>query len=363
MAKLIGFLYRNILKRLLFLFDAEAVHDFFGAVAVFLGKYWWTRAATRRLFCFESERLRQSVLGINFDNPVGLSAGFDKDAKKIDIMAPVGFGFVEIGSVTGEPCEGNPKPRLWRLPQLKSLVVHYGLKNEGCEKIAARIKGKKFAIPLGVNVAKTNNVECADTEKGVADYAKAFDKMKDIGDYFTVNVSCPNAYGGEPFTDPERLDMLLGRLDAIETKKPVFLKLSPDLAGEKLDALIAVCDKHRVHGFICTNLTKERKGEKDIRMKGGLSGKMVQKLSDEQIGYVYKKTGGKYVIIGCGGIFSAEDAFRKIQLGASLVELITGMIFEGPQLIGEINRGLVRLMDKHGYKNISEAVGTKIPNI
>jgi dihydroorotate dehydrogenase len=365
MSKIIGFLYRNILKPVLFLFDAEWVHDRFVKTGELLGKYKFTRALTRWFFAYKNSRLEQTVLGIRFANPVGLSAGFDKDAKLTDIMPAVGFGFAEVGSVTGEPCEGNPRPRLWRLPLLKSLVVHYGLKNEGCEKIAARLQDKKFNLPVGINIAKTNNVACAETEAGINDYAKAFRIFaeKNIGDYFTVNISCPNAYGGEPFTDPTRLELLLARLDAIATNKPVFLKLSPDIAGEKLDALLIVCANHRVQGFICTNLTKERKDENDIRMKGGLSGKMVQKLSDDQIAYIYRKTNGKYLIIGVGGIFSAEDAFRKIQLGATLVELITGMIFQGPQLISEINRGLVRLMDQNGYKNISEAVGTLSKNI
>ena len=370
MGTIIGYLYRTILKPILFLFDAEQVHDWFTSYGIFLGRFRISRWKIRWLFSYKNSRLEQTVLGIKFPNPVGLSAGFDKDAKLTDVMPEVGFGFEEVGSITGEPCEGNPRPRLWRLPQLKSLVVHYGLKNDGCEKIAIRLAGKKFKIPIGTNIAKTNNVECAEIEAGIADYAKVFTYLTEIGDYFTVNISCPNAYGGEPFTDPARLEMLLTKLDAIPTKKPIFLKLSPDLRAEKLDTLIEVCDRHRVHGFICTNLTKEKKDENDIRLKGGLSGKMVQKLSDDQIAYIYKKArlaggqvAGKYIIIGIGGVFSAEDAFRKIQLGATLVELITGMVFEGPQLIGGINRGLVRLMDHHGYKNISEAIGSAHENI
>ncbi len=364
MNKIIGFLYRNILKPILFLFDAEFVHDRFVKTGELLGRFGITRWKVRWLFAYQNPRLEQTVLGIKFVNPVGLSAGFDKDAKLTDIMPAVGFGFEEVGSITGEPCAGNPRPRLWRLPQLKSLVVHYGLKNEGCEKNAARLAKKNFKITIGTNIAKTNNVACAETEAGIDDYAKAFAALAVIGDYFTVNISCPNAYGGEPFVDPIRLEALLLRLDAIPTKKPVFLKLSPDIAGEKLDALLDVCARHRVQGFVCTNLTKEKKDQNDIRMKGGLSGMLVQKLSDEQISYIYKKTQGKYIIIGVGGIFSAADAFRKIQLGATLVELITGMIFEGPQLIGEINRGLVRLLDKNGFKNIAEAVGSlNKPNV
>jgi len=363
MAKLVGSIYGRVLKPVLFRFDAEKVHDRFVGIGEFLGRYKATRAITRWLFAYKNPRLEQTVLGIKFANPVGLSAGFDKDAELTGIMSEVGFGFEEVGSVTGEPCEGNPKPRLWRLSKLGSLVVHYGLRNEGCEKIAARLVAKKFKLPIGTNVAKTNNVACAETEAGIADYAKAFDALRDIGDYFTVNISCPNAYGGEPFVDPARLELLLARLDAIPTKKPVFLKLSPDLNNETLDSLLAVCAKHRVHGFVCTNLTKEKKDENEIRLKGGLSGRMVKQMSDDQIAYIYDKTAGKYAIIGVGGVSSAKDAFRKIQLGATLVELITGMVFEGPQLIGEINRGLVRLMDQHGFKNISEAIGTAEKNI
>ena len=176
-----------------------------------------------------------------------------------------------------------------------------------------------------------------------------------------MNVSCPNAFGGQPFTDPARLEALLSRLDTIPTEKPIFLKLSPDLTLAEVDALVAVADRHRVHGFISTNLTKVRSSlviDKVVPTQGGLSGKVVDPLSDVQIAHLYLTTKGRYIIIGVGGIFSADDAFRKIRLGASLVELITGMIFEGPQLIGEVNRGLVRLMDKHGFKNISEAIGT-----
>jgi dihydroorotate dehydrogenase len=362
MASIIAFLYKSILKPILFRFDAEKVHDAFIAIGAFLGGHQNTRSITRAFFAYKNPALEQNVLGISFANPVGLAAGFDKDAKMTDIMPAVGFGFAEIGSVTGEPCEGNLKPRLWRLPNLKSLAVHYGLKSEGGERIAARLSGKKFAIPIGVNIAKTNSVACAETEAGIADYAKVmtFFAEKNIGDYFTVNVSCPNAYGGEPFIDPERLNRLMTRLDAVSTDKPVFLKLSPDIVGKNLDALLEVCGRHRVHGFVCTNLTKEKKEENDTRLKGGLSGKVVQRLSDDQISYIYKKNGKKYLIIGVGGIFSAADAFRKIQLGASLVELVTGMIYEGPQLVGEINRGLVKLLEKNGFKNISEAVGTAV---
>ena len=305
--------------------------------------------------------LEQNIFGMHFSNPIGLAAGFDKDALLTDILPSVGFGFEEIGSITGEPCQGNPKPRLWRLKRSRSLVVYYGLKNEGCEKVSARLHQKKFKIPIGTNIAKTNSPGTVETTAGISDYVKAFRQLVDVGQYFTINISCPNTFGGELFTEPDRLDQLLSAIDLVPTKKPIFLKLSPDLKEEQLEAILQICKHHRVNGFICSNLTKIRDTEKindeAIPSWGGISGKAVEDLSNAQIRFIYKKMGNEYAIIGCGGIFSAEDAYVKIKAGASLVQLITGMIFEGPQLISEINRGLVQLLKKDGFQSIVEARG------
>ncbi|MBI2019367.1 quinone-dependent dihydroorotate dehydrogenase [Candidatus Daviesbacteria bacterium] len=358
------FLYKNFLRPIFFLGDPEHVHDLMTFSGRLLGSNFLTRGLTSFMFSYSHPALEQEILGIEFKNPIGLSAGFDKDALLTDIMPSVGFGFEEIGSITGEPCEGNPKPRLWRLKNSKSLVVYYGLKNEGPEIISQRLKGKRFSIPIGTSIAKTNCADTVDTDKGIADYIKAFKKFTNIGDYFTINISCPNAFGGLPFTDAGKLDLLLSQIDQIPTKKPIFLKMAPDLSEKELDQIINVVKKHKVRGFICTNLTKDRKRASKLTHKkdsipenGGLSGKIVEDLSNQMIKAIYQKTKGKYVIIGVGGVFSAEDAYKKIKLGASLVQLITGMIFEGPQLIGEINRGLVKLLQKDGYKNISQAIG------
>ncbi len=319
------------------------------------------RFVTSMMFSYSDKRLEQDILGIRFKNPIGLAGGFDKNGQLTEILPSVGFGFMEIGSVTGEPCEGNPKPRLWRLKSSKSLLVWYGLKNDGAEVLSKKLKSKNFSVPLGTNIAKTNSKSTVKTNSGIADYAKAFDKFKKIGSYFTVNISCPNAFGGQPFTDPVSLDVLLGKLDKIQTKKPVFLKFSPDLGKKQIDDLIGVCNRHRVHGFICTNLTKNRNNKKILdavqSTDGGMSGKVVEKLSNDMLSYIYKKTKGKYIMVGLGGVFNAEDAYRKIRKGASLVQLITGMIFEGPQVISEINLGLVKLLEKDGYSSISDAVG------
>jgi len=220
-----AFLYREILKKIFFQIDPETIHDRMVSIGRFLGSSAVTRSLTSFFLSYSNKRLEQQILGINFPNPIGLAAGFDKDARLTDIMPSVGFGFAEVGSITGEPCEGNPKPRLWRLKKSKVLVVNYGLKNEGCQKIAQRLK-KTFKIPIGTNIAKTNNLNTVNMDAGIKDYANAFKKFADIGDYFTINISCPNAYGGQPFTDAKSLDRLLEIIDQIPTSKPIFLKLS-----------------------------------------------------------------------------------------------------------------------------------------
>ncbi len=358
---IIRFLYKNLLKPIFFLIDPEVVHDHISLTGRLLGSNPLTRKITALFFSYSNPALEQEILGIKFANPVGLSAGFDKNARLTNILPSVGFGFAEIGTVTGERCEGNPKPRLWRLKKSKGLVVYYGLKNDGCEKISNRLREQKFTIPIITSIGKTNNQDTSETKTGISDYVKSYRSFVDIGDIFDINISCPNAFGGQPFSDPEKLDKLLLEIDKIPTKKPVFIKMPPDLAENQLDGILRVVEKHKIAGFICTNLTKDRKNKKiieeEVPEQGGISGKVVEELANSLIQKIYQKTKRKYIIIGCGGIFSAEDAYKKIKLGASLVQLITGMIFEGPQLIGETNRGLVRLLKRDGYKNISEAIG------
>ncbi len=356
--------YRHLLKPVLFRLDPERVHDGFTRLGRIIGATTLGRAGLSALCRYRHPMLEQSILGMRFANPIGLSAGFDKNGVLMDVIPSVGFGFEEVGSVTGEPCEGNPKPRLWRLPKSRGLVVNYGLKNDGCEAIRHRLEGRTFTIPVGVSVAKTNSPTTVNTEAGIADYAKAFSALHDVADYVTVNISCPNAYGGEPFANPERLELLLARLDQLPTSKPVFVKLPVDVTTEELDALVAVMSRHRVQGVVIANLMKTRdrteidQTEMQSVGRGGISGKPTYEASNRLIVHLFQTTGRKFVIVGSGGIFSAEDAYEKIRSGASLVQLITGMIFEGPQLIGEINRGLVRLLKRDEFSSISEAIGT-----
>ncbi|MCX6796940.1 MAG: quinone-dependent dihydroorotate dehydrogenase, partial [Candidatus Doudnabacteria bacterium] len=364
---IVSILYKGLVKPLFFLMDPEDIHDKVVKFGNFLGRFWLFRIKTSFWFNYQNPILQQTILGINFKNPIGLAAGFDKDGYLIQILPSVGFGFMEIGSITGEPCEGNPRPWLWRLPKSQSLAVYYGLKNEGCEKIASRIKNQSanrlVRIPLGVSVAKANSSETVNEEKGIADYLKAYRVFVEtgIGDYFTINISCPNVFGGEPFVEPAKLDKLLAAIKTVKSQKPIFVKLPADIEKSVIDEIISVSRKYKINGFICTNLTKSRSNpkifDKNIPEKGGLSGKAVEELANNVIGYVYKKTRGEFVIIGCGGVFTAKDAYKKIKLGASLIQLITGMIFEGPQIISSINLGLVELLKKDGFTNIGQAVG------
>ena len=369
------FVYKQILKRVFFSMDPEVIHDRMTRAGKFIGKNALGRLFLRMSFGGHKSELRQRLGGLDFVGPIGLAAGFDKNAELTNVLPNIGFGFAELGSVTGEPCAGNPKPRLWRLKKSQALVVYYGLKNDGAEEIAKRLavqlpkvratrRGKEFVF--GLSVAKTNCEATCDRAVGIADYAKAYRFLRNYADYITVNISCPNAFGGQPFTDKESLQELLTELDKFYTPgKPVLIKLSPDLSEQQIDELLEVADRHKVDGFICTNLTKKRDNPKiaegdTVPEVGGISGKVVEGMSDDLIAKVYRHYRGSKIIVGVGGVFSAEDAYAKIRLGANLIQLITGMVFEGPSLISEINLGLVRLLKRDGYKNISEAVGVDV---
>lgn len=351
-----GLCYRLVLKPVFFLFDPEDVHDFVSASGKILGTNFITRGFTKIMFGYKNSILEQKILGIDFKNPVGLSAGFDKDAVLMPILPNVGFGFEEVGSFTALPYEGNKKPRLYRLPEHQTLRVNYGLKNLGAELLHKRLYGQKWKFPVGISIAKTNHPDTSIVENGIQDYFITYKKFQDIGDYFTINISCPNTCEEKPiFAIPENLDLLLNKIFSIPKNKPLFIKLSPDLPEQQLNQILEVCNKYPVDGFVCTNLTKVNVFAH--AGKGGFSGKSVADLSDQLIQKVYKFYGGKKIIMGVGGIFTAEDAYKKIRLGASLLQLITGMIFMGPQVISEINQGLTELLKKDGFARISEAIG------
>lgn len=332
-------------------------------------KYPFTDSLASKLLSYQnSAALSQSVNGIHFPNPVGLAAGFDKNIELAPTMKAVGFGFMTGGSVTFHEYNGNPRPWFYRLPNQKSLVVNVGLANEGTQAVMERLRTYRASqfeqFPLVVSVAKTNSPEACDDPSAIADYIGSLSLLQNQPQVsaIEINISCPNAYGGEPFTDPLRLGQLLVAVDALNIVKPVWVKMPIDLAWPEFNALLQVIISHRVQGITIGNLQKNR-GEippQDLpnEVKGNLSGLPTQAPSNELIRLTYANYAGRLTIVGVGGVFSAQDAYRKICLGANLVELITGMIYEGPQQIGQINRELVELLKRDNFANISEAVGS-----
>ncbi len=357
--------YKKVFKPIFFLFDPEFMHDSLIYGGSILSKFVFIRHICSWLLSYKNKRLNQKIKNISFPNPVGLSAGFDKNGDLMKILPSIGFGFAQIGTITNLPYGGNTKPRMYRLKKTKSIVVNFGLKNIGADKIVSKLKKAKIEnFPLGISIGRTNCKEAGELEKGVQDYSECLKKVieSDIGDLYTINISCPNLYGGEPFTTPEKLKYLLEAIYSYSILKPVFIKMPVHLPWNEFNELCKVATSFNVEGLIIGNLAKDRvkvniKDNLPDHIQGHLSGMPVQTLSNELISKTYKNYKDTFVIIGVGGIFSAEDAYEKIKRGASLVQLVTGLVFEGPQLIGQINKGLVRLLDKDGFDNISDAVG------
>jgi len=315
--------------------------------------------------------LEQTILGIDFKNPLGLSAGFDKNIELPPTIKSIGFGFMEGGTISLQSSDGNKRPWFYRLPKTKSIVVHAGLPNQGTKLVMDRIDGYPIntfdEFPLNVSVAQSNADTVNTVNKAIEDYLKG---VKDIiasanVQIITLNISCPNTYDGEPFSNPKSLEKLLAKVDGLKTELPVFLKMPNHLSWERFDPLLQVAANHQVSGVTISNLAKRSdvvlKDTLPNEVQGGFSGKPTYETSNDLIWRTRKKYKERFVVVGVGGIFSADDAYTKIKLGANLVELITGMIFEGPQLIGQINRGLVKRLQQDGFKSIKEAVGCDVP--
>jgi len=357
--------YKFIAKPLFFSIDPEWVHDQITKLGQFWGKSSAVRFLLRKQYVFDHPMLGQEIWGINFKNPVGLAAGFDKDGKIYPLMESVGFGFAEVGTVTYRPYQGNPKPRLHRLPNSKALVVNYGLKNSGALTVARLLKNQQKNIPQVISIGRTNSPDVIKCEDGITDYLNCFKEfvLADVGDIYEINISCPNTFGGEPFTGADELQLLLKAISSFGVKRPIFIKMPINLPWPQFRQLIDVALEFGVEALVIGNLNKNKRDPAiqdkiPEHINGNISGQPTKLLSNHLISATYQYCGDKIKIIGVGGIFSAEDAYEKICRGASLVELITGMIYEGPQLMAEINEGLVILLKKDGFKNISEAVGT-----
>jgi len=327
--------------------------------------------ALPKLWAYQNrEYLGQTIHGVYFSNPIGLSAGFDKQISMARMIKAVGFGWMTGGSVTWGEYKGNDGAWFYRLPKSKSLVVNAGLPSEGTAAVARRVSAYSSQtfkdFPLSVSVAKTNSKATATDDEAVEDYCaslKEFDVLKNVK-MLEINISCPNTFGGEPFTTKARLEKLLSAVDALQLKKPVFIKMPINLPKKEFDQLLNVIAKHTVAGVTIGNLFKDRRAAKleDVLpeyVKGNLSGAPTRDVTTELIQHTYKQYGKKLTIIGVGGVMNADDAYEKIRAGATLVALITGLVFEGPQLAGSINYDLVKKLRRDGFSNISEAIGSR----
>jgi dihydroorotate dehydrogenase len=362
-------IYRRIVRPILFRCDPEWVHERTIRLGRLVGDLRPLRSALAALHGVRDPRLRTEVCGLAFSNPIGLAAGYDKNGRAIPVMEALGFGHVEIGSVSADPSPGNPSPRLWRLPEDRGLCVYYGLPNEGAEAVAARLGRIERSVPLGVNIVATNrgiDARPVSEDVIVADYARSVRALHDHADYLCLNLSCPNTgTGRDHFCEPVRVRRLLDALAGLTIRRPVFLKVSPLGGVAAIEGLLdAVEGLDFVSGF-SFNLPPglpaglRTLGASPASMRGAVAGKPVEGLINACIGELYHRMDRRrYRIIGVGGVFSAEDAYEKIRLGASLVQLMTGLIYEGPGLVRRINEGLCRLLQRDGLSHVAEAVGS-----
>lgn len=343
-------MYKIFVRPFLFLLDPEKVHHFTFSLIRMLSSIGFSKIF-RSLYVVEDQRLEREVLGLKFKNPVGLAAGFDKDAKLYKELSDFGFGFIEIGTLTPKAQEGNPKKRLFRLKADKALINRMGFNNKGVFDAVERLKQNE-GILVGGNIGKN---KITPNENAVKDYLICFDALFDYVDYFVVNVSSPNTPGLRELQDKEPLTALLKELKKENEKfahrndgngKPILLKIAPDLTDAQLLDIIQIVAVTQIDGVIATNTTIERKNLKSelvyTEEKGGLSGKPLTERSTEVIRFLAEKSNKAFPIIGVGGIHSAQDALEKLEAGADLVQLYTGFVYEGPSLIKRINKAILQ---------------------
>jgi dihydroorotate dehydrogenase len=336
-------MYRFFIRPILFLVDPEVIHHFvFDFLKVF-GRIPGVRAIMSLLFSYKDPRLEKTLFGIRFPNPVGLAAGFDKDARLIDELSAFGFGFIEIGTVTPKPQPGNDKPRMFRLKADQALINRMGFNNKGAEHAAERLKTRRPGVVIGGNIGKN---KVTPNEDAVKDYELCFEALYPYVDYFVVNVSSPSTPGLRELQEKEPLKRLLMSVKMLsntkQKPKPVLLKIAPDLTITQLDDIVEILRESGTDGVIATNTTISREGlqtSKEVVAKigaGGLSGKPVRERSTEVIAYLRAKMGQGYPIIGVGGIMTPEDAIEKLKAGADLVQIYTGFVYEGPGFVKRI---------------------------
>jgi dihydroorotate dehydrogenase len=341
-------MYKSVIKPILFLFPAETAHHIVFSILKVICNIPLVPSIFSFFYKIENKKLEREVFGLKFPNPVGLAAGFDKDAKLYNELFNFGFGFIEIGTVTPKAQDGNEKPRLFRLPTDEALINRMGFNNGGVKEAVERLKMKDRNLIVGGNIGKNKNTP---NEEAVSDYIFSFLTLFSYVDYFVVNVSSPNTPGLRSLQEKEPLQNILLQLMDINNKqdspKPILLKIAPDLTNSQLDDIIDIIKTTKIAGVIATNTTISRENLKtesitiDKIGNGGLSGKPIKNRSTEVIKYLVEKSNNTFPVIGVGGIHSAEDAIEKLKAGASLVQIYTGFIYEGPSLIKEINKRLI----------------------
>ena len=330
----------------------------------------WLQTQLQQSLCMCNVRLEQKLWGANFSNPVGLAAGFDKDGIAAGFWSSLGFGFAELGTVTFHAQPGNPRPRLFRLPLDKAALNRMGFNNYGAAAMATRLASTSNIsaaqlIPIGINLGKS---KVTPLDEAAADYLGSFRLLKDCGDYFVVNVSSPNTPGLRSLQDAVQLSLILDALQQEnQGQKPIFVKIAPDLESEAITDILTISRTYNLAGIIATNTTLRRDGLKTQTIQqtgnsidteaGGISGVPVRDRSTEVIRFIWKQTQGNLPIIGVGGIFTADDAWDKITAGASLVQVYTGWIYEGPLMVRRILEGLLQKLEEQHLTSISEAVG------
>ncbi len=337
-------MYKTIIRPILFCFDPEKVHHFTFSLIRNFSKLPGFKSLFKKLYLVEDQKLERELFGLKFKNPVGLAAGFDKDAKLFNELSNFGFGFIEIGTLTPKPQDGNPKKRLFRLKEDSAIINRMGFNNGGVTEAVGRLKKNKGVL-IGGNIGKN---KLTPNENAVEDYEICFEALFDHVDYFVVNVSSPNTPNLRALQDKEPLTNLLKALQVLNFQKPkikpILLKIAPDLTDEQLLDIIEIVATTKIDGVISTNTTISRDGLKSDNKSemGGLSGKPLTNRSTEVIRFLAEKSNKAFPIIGVGGIHSAKDALEKLEAGADLLQLYTGFIYEGPKLIKAINKALLK---------------------
>jgi len=342
-------MYTSLIRPILFWFDPEKVHHFTFSLIKFICKLPFVPGIIRNMYQVNDPALERQLFGLAFKNPVGLAAGFDKNAVLYNELSNFGFGFIEIGTVTPKAQKGNPKKRLFRLKEDQGIINRMGFNNEGLEAAISQLKKNNGKLIIGGNIGKNTATAAEDYTD---DYLTCFSALHPYVDYFVLNVSCPNVGSHAKLNDKDYLEELIGTVQKananFETKKPILLKIAPDLNNIQLDEIIALVATTKIDGIIASNTSVSREGLQTTKTKldavgnGGLSGQPVKDKSTKVIKYLADKSNKAFPIIGVGGIHSAQDALDKIEAGADLVQIFTGFIYEGPKLIKAINKALLK---------------------